>query len=87
MKKVLFILLFSVLGLASFASVGNLKVPVKKIVTTEKKVTNYPVTATLSCNITITFTSSCTGTVAECIPYWNAAIEAADQLLCGTPQA
>ena len=86
MKKLLFVLVFSALGIVSYAAIGKINAPIKKTV----KVTNikkpYPVTATLSCGPTVTFSSSCTGTVAECIPYWNAAIEALESVLCGSPQ-
>lgn len=82
MKKLLFVLVFSALGIVSYASVGKINSPIKKTVKVINIKKSYPVTATLTCGQTVTFQSSCTASVAECIPYWNAAIEALQSVMC-----
>lgn len=83
MKKLLFVLLFSALGIISYATVGKINAPIKKAVKVLNIKKPYPVTATLSCGQTVTFQSSCYSEVSQCIPYWNAAIEALESVMCG----
>lgn len=84
MKKVLFILLLSATSLFTFAAEGKASLPAKKEVKikTIKKLKPYPVSGTLSCGYNYTFNSSCGGSVAECIPSWNAAFAAAEAQYC-----
>lgn len=86
MKKILCVILLSAFSFATYAYDVKHKEPTKKTskIKAEKK-KPYPVTATLSCGITITFTSNCTGTVAECIPCWNEVIDAEEALKCPPP--
>ena len=85
MKKLFVVLLLSVLSIGTFAASGKVNVHAKKDIKTKMSLKQkpYPVSGVLSCGVTVTFNTNCTGSMAQCIPEWNNIFMMYEQIICG----